>query len=198
MIFHNVLEKALGSPIKIKILKYLLLEGVPTSEREISRILGVSHTAINRAMKCFEDLNLATRSRIGSAIVWRIKETSYLGHAIDIFMRSNNPPLDELKGMIQKVLKDCNTFEGIIIKEAFIFGSIAEGKEEANSDIDLFVVVDKKKGHVLKKLLDLEDEIYKLFGNRLSIQIMNEEEYHNLKKQQKILIGQAEKGIKVV
>ena len=197
MIFHNVLEKALGSPIKLKILKYLFSEGVPTSERELARILNASHMTINRAMKDFEQLNLVTKTRLGGAAVWKLKTDSFLYrqiHGIVIF----NTPLEELKGMLKTTLIYCNTYGIVRIKETFIYGSIAEGKEHMNSDIDLFIVVDQKKEYVLKKLGEIEDKILISFGNRLSTYILSEKEYYNPNKQQKIIIEKAEKGMRLI
>ena len=197
MIFRNALERALGSSIKIRILRYLFSEGVPASEREISRILGISHMSVNRAMRDFEELNLVMRSHVGGAHLWQLKSGTYLYNQLKGLMICPTP-LDALKEQLIKEMKNLEASYSITIKKAFLFGSIAEKKEEASSDIDVFIVVDKKKELITKELTELGDKIIVEFGNRLSTQVFTEQQYLHPNKTEKILIEKAEKGIRLI
>jgi len=88
--------------------------------------------------------------------------------------------------------------KGLPVNKAVIFGSVAQGAEKPDSDIDLFVLIGgaeekKKTEDNLKELSFLCGEI---FGNTLHFYILTEYEYK--KKEKSELIKNIEKGIRVV
>jgi predicted nucleotidyltransferase len=194
MIFRNFAERLLGSKVKVKILMYMLSEGAPTSEREISRIIDVSHMAVNKSMKEFHELNLITPLKIGNVISWKFNEKSYAYEMIRDGLRkiAANPPLNDLKRMFTESLSGKN------LKMAKIFGSIAEGKEEPDSDIGLIVVTEneEKKREIGRIIGKLSDTCAQRYGNILSPYIITEREAKNPANAK--LIKSAEKGIWVI
>lgn len=173
MRFRNFPEAALGSKVKVRILMYMLSEGTPTSERELSRILDVSHMAVNKSMKDFHNLNLVSPIRIGNVISWKTNEGSYAYDAItNLKYMAKNLPLEELKARIRENL---SVFD---LPRIAIFGSVAERREEPDSDIDLLVITrDAKQNEiVIKKLSELSEFFIKRYGNRLSAHVITEKE----------------------
>lgn len=195
MIFRHFAEEALGSRTKVKILLYLLSENLPTSERELAKILGISHMAVNSAMKAFFDLNLVSPMRIGSMRVWKLNEGSYAYQALKGLASLVNapPPLDQLKIETRGAL---GSLTGV--KKAIIFGSAAEGKERPNSDIDLLVIVAKEeqKRMLRSAISDLTGHCLTFYGNPLSVHVLTEGESSSEKY--KPLMREAEKGIVVI
>lgn len=194
MIFRNFVESALGSKTKVRVLLYLLSEGIPTSERELSRILGVSHTAINRIMKEFYDINLVTPMKIGNVTTWKMNEKSYAFWAISGMKNmATRPPLHCLKDDIRSWLA---LHHGV--EKAIIYGSVAEGVELPESDIDLFVLVDaeESKKVVLAALSDKIGYCIEFYGNKLSPFVMTREGMRNAKNKE--LVQNIQKGILVV
>ncbi len=195
MRFRNFTESILGSKVKIKILMYMLSEGVPTSEREISRILNISHMAVNKAMGTFRELNLVSQLRIGNVNSWKFNKESYAYEAIainNLKWMAAHTPFEDFKEEFGK------EFSTSHLTRAVIFGSIAEGMEEPDSDIDLLIITNnsENKARIEKKIGDFVETCMKRYGNVLSPHIITEKET-NKTENVKILKG-AEKGIQVI
>lgn len=189
MIFRGFLENLYRPFVQIKVVAYLLEENIPTSEREIARILGISHVSVNKAFKNLNDLNLVSPKRIGSSLIWDLNKASYAYSALDIRFYSSCKPIDHLKGRVRDLLG------GQVVK-AVIFGSIADGKESPSSDIDLAVIVNsqEEKKNINNRVERLASECLTQYGNRLSVHIFTKaelEKQHEIKKS-------VEKGIVVV
>ncbi len=195
MIFRNFAERMLGSKAKLRVLLYILSEDVPASERETAKILGISHTAVNKIMKEFYDTNLVIPIRIGNVNAWKLNKNSYAFAAVsDIVFLSKNPPLKKLKDDIQGWLL---SYPGV--KKAVIYGSLSEGRELPESDIDLFVLLNEEEGlkkNIIKVLSDKIQYCVEFYGNKLSPYVLTIKEATNRKKQR--LIKNIENGIKVI
>lgn len=191
MRFRNFPDLVLGSKTKLKVLLHLLAEpGMPTSEREIARLLGTSHTAVNKVMKDFYDAHLVTPIRIGNVNAWKLNEKSYAYWAIsDIARLAKYPPLEKLKEDIKRFLGESPQIKSCIQK-AVIFGSIAEGKESPGSDIDLLIVVNEARETdtvaqqyaqlIRNQVVKLGEHCVTFYGNSLAPQIYSEGDFKKL------------------
>ncbi|MDI6887081.1 MAG: nucleotidyltransferase domain-containing protein [Candidatus Thermoplasmatota archaeon] len=191
MKFRNFLKTALGSANKIKILRYLLKDEMPASEREIARLLGMSHMSVNRIMKDFSDLNLVIQTKIGGVNMWRINKESWTYGALRSLRDTQTDPLQALKdNFILGAWTD--------ITEAYIFGSVAEGTELPESDIDLLLIIKSKEmeKEIRSLAAEKQETCLKLFGNPLSPHIFTEEEAKQ-KKNKKIVEKARSRGIKL-
>jgi predicted nucleotidyltransferase len=138
MLFRNSVISLLNSPLKLKIISFLIKKDVLMSEREISRLLDVSHMSINRTMQELEGINFVHPGRVGRAHVWKVNRRSY---AYQIYSRvieslkDINSPLDDLKATILANLPLP------AIEKLVLFGSVAKQDERPDSDIDIFILV---------------------------------------------------------
>lgn len=195
MQFRDFIKKALGSEARVKVLLYLFKDKTPTSEREIARLLGLSHSAVNKIMKDFQDVNLIASMRIGTAQVWRLNEKSYAYWALqDLGRLAKWPPVEHLKEYI--ISPAFRAYPGV--KKVVIFGSLAEGRESPSSDIDLFILVESEdiKKTILERLPELADKCLQLYGNALSPHLMTEKEAQT--SENKIIIEAIRKGLSVI
>jgi len=195
MQFRNFAENLLGSKVKIRTLKYLASEGAITSEREIARIIGVSPGAVNRTLKEFQNINLITPMKVGNATVWRLNEKSYAYNYLTGFfykLRIKETPISDLIEQIKSLsyLSD--------IKKAILFGSIAEGRELPESDIDLFILVEDEKAgkNILSGLENLGMKCIQRYGNKLNPHIFTSDDMKNPKN--KRFLENVMKGIRVI
>ncbi len=193
MIFRNFPELVLGSKTKLRVLLHLLAEpSMPTSEREVAKLIGTSHTAVNKVMKDFYDAHLVTPIRIGNVNAWKLNEKSYAYWAIsDIARLAKSPPIEKLK---EDIIKYFTSF--VNVYKTVIFGSIAEGKESSDSDIDLLLVVkDEETKRVIgeQAISGLNEHCIKFYGNKLSPFIVTQKEFETTKNRQLV-----EKGILVL
>lgn len=195
---EKLLRQLLGSKIKTRILEFLTGNNAPVSEREMARIFGVSHTAVNKAMKELLELNIVAATSVGSSLVWQInkKSTAYgVLHAYLYLQKSNTLDIVahtlhnkifylDLFGFAKgKLTHGTNITIGIPSGnfDAYIFGSVIDNTANPESDVDVLFVpknVDTKKeierrvGIVNKICTDFAEEI----GNKLSIHIHTKEE----------------------
>lgn len=98
--------------------------------------------SVNRAMRELEAMSLVNKVRVGTAYLWKANKASYTYEALSdvhsAFSDIRNP-LDELKADIMKALPVAK------IAKIVLYGSIANKRERAGSDIDLFVLVKSRE-----------------------------------------------------
>ena len=195
MRFHELAQGMLDSKAKLRLLSYLFSQReVEMGERELARVLGISNFSVNQLMKLFEQNNLVERRRVGATTVWRLKQSSYYHQLFEpMFKRISTfpAPLEHLKNLLLSLyhLKQ--------VSRVYLYGSIAEGQENYNSDIDLFVVVkggaDKEEIERVNDKLRVSCPI--LYGNSVQIVVMNEAEYK--RRRDSPLIREVENGLKL-
>jgi predicted nucleotidyltransferase len=167
MDFHSSPLAFLISPVRLKIVKFLLKNETLKSEREISRLLHVSHMSVNRTMRELWDMNLVTPLRAGTAFLWKTNRQSYafaaFSKALDNLVGMPTP-IEELKAIILESLPLPE------IEKMVLFGSVANRKERPGSDIDLFVQVkgETEKAIVEQALDRLVISCLEIFGHPLS------------------------------
>ncbi len=202
MQFRNFAENLLGSKVKIKLLEHLVSEGAITSEREIARLISISPGAVNKTLKEFQNLNLINPMKVGNATVWRLNERSYsYSYLTDFFnkLKSKETPLSDLIETI-KILSDLSLWKiNTEIKKVILFGSVAEGRELPESDIDLFILVESEKDRktIIPAIESLNDEFcLRKYGNKLNAHIFTTKDIENPKH--KKFLENVMKGIRVI
>ncbi len=213
MQFRNFAENLLGSKVKIKLLEHLASEWTITSEREIARLIGISPGAVNKTLKEFQNLNLINPMKVGNATVWRMNEKSYAYSYLTGFfdkLKNKETPLSDLietikdnfpeKDLVaeEKGFKISFSITKIKIKKVILFGSVAEGREIPESDIDLFILVENEKDReaALSAIDNLNIACLKRYGNKLNAHIFTERDMKNPKH--KKFLENVMKGIRVI
>ena len=103
--------------------------------REIGRLTGVPAGSLHREVSQLTEAGLLDRSTAGNQVRYQASRSC--------------PIFEELAGIFRKtagladVLRDALAPLGKAVETAFVFGSIAQGKERSTSDVDVMVV-----GHV--------------------------------------------------
>ncbi|MFZ3077637.1 MAG: nucleotidyltransferase domain-containing protein [Candidatus Aenigmatarchaeota archaeon] len=213
MQFRNFAENLLGSRAKIKVLKYLASEETITSEREIARLIGISPGAANKTLKEFQNLNLISPMKVGNATVWRMNEKSYAySYLTDFFnkLKNKETPLSDLiediKRGLQKVKITLSEDSKKVssrylsgIKKVILFGSVAEGRELPESDIDLFIQMESEKDR-MNVIWTLDNGLnitcLRRYGNKLNSHIFTSVDMKNPKH--KKFLENVMKGIRVI
>lgn len=173
MRFHDLPQNLLDSKVKLKLLAYLFnkLE-VEMSERELARLLDISNFSVNQLMIFFEQNNLVERRRVGATTVWRLKNGSYYYQLLEnIFKRLSTypPPIEHFKNLV------LSSYPLKQVSRIYLYGSVAEGRENYNSDIDLLVAI--KDSADKKKIEEANDKLrvscLALYGNLVQILVMS-------------------------
>lgn len=100
--------------------------------REIGRLTGVPAGSLHRELKLLSDAGLLLRSTVGNQVRYQVDRAC--------------PIHEELAGIFRKtagladVLREALAPIAGRIRLAFIFGSVAQGRERATSDVDVLIV----------------------------------------------------------
>ena len=127
----NALSQILSSRTRAEIFK--LLFGTREEElhiREIQRRSGFNDRTIRQELAKLQKLDLVIDRKDSNRVYYRANKSNPLYHDIRNLVLKSIGLIDVLKD----ALKDKR------IQIAFVFGSISEGKETADSDVDLFVI----------------------------------------------------------
>ena len=128
----SILSDILSSKVRAEVFRLLFgLNHKALHVREIERRSGFAIGTIQTELKKLYKLNLVLKNRDGNRLYYRANQ--------------QHPIYSEIHALVVKtvglleVLKDALAGEPAICS-AFIFGSIADGSDKAESDIDLMVV----------------------------------------------------------
>lgn len=150
------------------------------SEREISRLINVSHMSVNRAMKELKDLHFVDYVRVGRAHVWRVNRKSFAWDVFSKVLKQSDDIPDPLAALKALIL---HSLPLELVEKAVLFGSISRGGEKADSDIDLHVLVksEEAKERLEPYLSELFIRCLDRFGNVLSPYVLTEAELQERK-----------------
>jgi len=119
--------------------------------REIARMVGTGHGAVQRELAQLLKAGLVTRYRRGREVFYQANRAS--------------PVFPELHGLIVKTVGVADVLREALaplaerVRVAFIYGSFAKGEERAESDVDIMVVGDVDFGEVVSALRPAQDRI---------------------------------------
>ena len=170
------MENILGTRTAIKILSCLLKN--PQKEfKEIDLIKesnvgkGAGADAINR----FYSMNILTIKRAGKTKIIQLNKLNPRAFAIrQLFDQHKFLSLPEAKISAVSLFREkvCSISKAIIL-----FGSVAAGTHDENSDIDLLVIIDDEKE--IDEIKKLTNEIHELIGEYINIHFLNSHDAKN-------------------
>lgn len=170
MKYHNYLENLFGSKAKIKLVRTLYrFKDRSFTLSELAKYSGVTRQGIIKVLDDLNGMNFLRLEKIGNSIVIRLNRNEFINGILKIYELEENT-LNKLIGVIKSYFKDKN-----IISLA-LFGSIAKGEENFNSDIDLLIITKNKK-LVFQISEKCNLEIINKFGNVLMPYILTENEF---------------------
>lgn len=100
--------------------------------REIGRLTGVPAGSLHRELKLLSEAGLLLRSAAGNQVRYQADRACPIGEELAGIFRKTAGLADVLREALAPIAGK--------IRLAFIFGSMAQGKERATSDVDVLVV----------------------------------------------------------
>jgi len=189
IINEPIAKQLLGSKVKRRILQFLLSQQGTVSERELSRIIGVSHTAVNKSMKQLLEMNVVKGRSVGAAMTWEVNDKALVFPYVKTLIEATNiTPLDLVKRKLKKTLQWANSWIDFLnsvqkkhgnsrlpkIEAVYIFGSVAKGVPSPSSDIDILVILEfqcAEKDLVESTKASISRDILEETGNNASFHI---------------------------
>lgn len=115
--------------------------------RQIERLLGHSVGSISRELKKFKKDDLLLTEKIGNLVYYKLNKKHPLFNELkNIIMKTS--------GIFQRIKETLSSLNNIEI--AFIYGSFAQEKQRATSDIDLMIIGNVDSSEIASCLSDLE------------------------------------------
>ncbi|MEE9615207.1 MAG: nucleotidyltransferase domain-containing protein [Thermodesulfobacteriota bacterium] len=191
MRFTKVLENILGKRSNIGILRVLVDKGLELTGRQIAELSGMSHRACLLSLDALEGQGVVTRRSAGSANLYGLRKENFL-------IKEGVLPLFKLeKGLVDSMMAtilDSLKKEMPMgrVRSIVLFGSIARGEGEPDSDIDLCVVVGSRRvKELIPSMLEpAREHIMKTFGNNLSLYTVTVRELSERHAKKDPLIGE--------
>lgn len=170
MLFHNYLEKAIGSRVKIGILRAMSkFPERKLSGRELAKFTkNISHQAVAKSIKDLIDLDIINAEHYGTSKMLYLNKNHYLFGILKELFQIETDTINKLKSLLKN----------IPAKKIVIFGSIAKGTENLESDIDVLIITNNKIENIINNKKEL---VYKIFGNSLMTYVMTEKEFKKKK-----------------
>lgn len=191
MRLNNVLEELMGSKPKIKILRALIKVNVPLTGRKIALLSGLNHRTCLLSLRALSKEGFIAIRSAGKAKIYTLNlGNTYLKNSISKIFH------DE-KNLISNIFKRIKVKLKGKISAIILFGSVVEGKEQPDSDIDICVVIksllEKRK---IEKIIENErDNIMKEYGNDLSCYYITKNNFiKKYQKKNKLISEIAKKG----
>jgi predicted nucleotidyltransferase len=181
MRFTRYLEELLDTKSDVKILRILCK--YPTkefSESELARVSGVGQKTVNRAMPRYVNYSIVSAKTIGRANVYQLNSGHYIVEQLRSLFQAEEGAKLELKRLLENVFKG----DKAVISLA-VFGSVASGRDEPISDIDVFVLTTDKEG-AEEKLRRVGELAMKKFGNVISGYVLTPGEFKRKRETQTV------------
>lgn len=165
----------LFSKTEMKILFFLLEHDNEMYEREIAKKAKVSVGSANTALKKFAKMQFLESRRVGRMLFYKRNDRSATIRQLKTAR--------VVEFIEKEFLKKIKPFS----KKVILFGSCAEGANTAESDIDLFILSNKK------------NEVFKMLSSysKISSIVLSSIEYSELSKKDKPLYDRINRGITI-
>jgi predicted nucleotidyltransferase len=140
------------SPYRRQVLAVLFLR--PDEQfhvRELERITGVSAGSLHRELKAMAESGLLLREKIGNQVFYRANTDCTIYEELAAIFRKTMG----LTSLLQDALSDLDDK----IEVAFVFGSVASGRQTAGSDLDICVLGDVSLLEVVKALSPVQETL---------------------------------------
>ena len=174
----SLLSEILSSKVRAEVFRLLFgLNEKALHVREIERRSGFAIGTVQSEMKKLYKLNLVLKKRDGNRLYYRANRKHPIFSDIHALVVKTVGLLD--------VLKDALIGEKAI-RAAFIFGSIAEGSEKADSDIDLLVIGEIGLRSLSRLLQGLTEEL----GREINPYVLAPEEFSLRKSENEHFLSQ--------
>lgn len=140
------------SPYRRQVLVVLFLR--PDEQfhvRELERITGVSAGSLHRELKAMAESGLLLREKLGNQVFYRANTDCTIYEELAAIFRKTMG----LTSLLQDALSDLDNK----IEVAFVFGSMASGRQTAGSDLDICILGEVSLLEVVKALSPVQETL---------------------------------------
>ncbi|MBU0505798.1 MAG: nucleotidyltransferase domain-containing protein [bacterium] len=164
MEYNNIIHKLLNDNNNIKVVSLLLKHEDGMSGRSLAQLAGVSTFKMHQVLKLLTTQGILRQTAMGKAYIYRVNREHTLVN--DLL----SPIIDYQRNLYENLGNEvaaCLDFKPLSI---ILYGSVARGDEEADSDLDLFLVYkNEDKPEPISQEALLFDTITRRYGNQVTM-----------------------------
>lgn len=163
MLLTRPLDRILGRPTNVKILRVLSSPGLELTGREVATEAKVNHSGCARALKQLSEIGVLDMRRKGRANLFTLRDDNFLVQKglVPLF-RAERALFDEAVDFLKRRVADR-------VVSAVLFGSYARGQANDRSDFDVLLLVENDDG--AKSLEELVLSFSSQFQRRFSLSL---------------------------
>lgn len=189
MVFEKSLDSILNSKSKIAIIRLFVsrTKDFKVSGREIAKLIHVSAPATHAALKELYNQKILTLEIIGKQHIYTIdRDNRIVRQILEPMFKKEVSVKEEIKEYLAKQIQKAGLKNKVV--SVILYGSLQRGKTSDDSDVDIAVVVKKKKDKepVENKFFnEISDKFYEYFKAHLDVYIKTKAEFRmRIKKNQ--------------
>ena len=169
MRFTRPFDRVLGTKSRVSVLRYLSLNDLELSGRQIARAVGLSPKPLNRVLAELVTEGVLTQRHVGNTYLFRLNREN--PRVSDLLIPLFGNERDRLKTALGDV------FDGLdgVVLSAVVYGSVSRQQEGPDSDVDVLVVTGNVK-RVNEALDEAAVAFLRRYGNVLSCLVMTPDE----------------------
>ncbi len=175
MRFCRLAHDFLSSPAKVALLSALLRHPrARFTGRHWARLSGLSPMAAWRTLCVLQGHGLVGRERVGTSDAWQLNARHFLAERLGVVADLDASAHQSLFELLKRHFSRTDALA------VYLFGSVAEGRERPESDIDVMVVarLKKSKPRLLMAANEAVLDVLACFGNHLSVQVLSKAEWN--------------------
>ncbi len=170
MRLHAFLEDVLGSRAKVSVLRMLFkFKAKAFTGRELAESIRLTHTGVRRALRDLQASNLIRMEYHGRSNLITLNPDSYL---YDVLQTLFDVEANTFYSFIQELKREIP--HGIV--SCAIFGSVARGTDEPDSDVDVLFITDAKEA-VQRFVEDKMQFFVRRYGSVIAPYVMSKNEF---------------------
>ena len=186
---RNSLDKILDNSVKTKLLRTLCKYDTEWTGRQLAKELSVSPTTAGKFLKELVDEGIINMKGAGRSYLYNLNDKNYIvKNLIRPFFEKEKDVFNALIDFIKKAILKTD----VKIESCVIFGSIAQKRETAKSDIDLLILLNNKKdaAKIESKLDDIAPQIAQNFQTAISPFILTVSEFRYKYKRKEPIVNE--------
>jgi predicted nucleotidyltransferase len=133
-----------------------LLYGRPEESfylREIQRLIGAGIGPVQRELQQLTEAGLVGRQQRGNHVYFSANREAPIFAELQAILSKTTGAVDVLRGVLRPLLASGK------VDAAFVYGSVAEGKQRPGSDLDLFLLGGATMAEVLAAVREVESRL---------------------------------------
>jgi|GEM_PF-4327980 len=138
--FSRISVELLGERHQAEILRFLYRNKPHRfSQRQIGDSLKMTPATVSRTCRRLEELHILERQTVGKSVLYGFEEDSFIARRILVPVFRNEERL--FTELIDDIMSTLSGEVAEVIDEILLFGSVVNGEDTPESDIDLAIVI---------------------------------------------------------